>query len=73
MSRAAGFRHTYRPVNPYRHPSGMLRVVVYLDDETLAEIDAEAQRDNCTISSTASKLIEVGIETIKIEREAAQP
>jgi hypothetical protein len=62
--------HKYRPLKPYRHPNGMLRVVVYICDETLADIQAEAERFNCSVSSATAMLIEVGIEAFKKEHLA---
>lgn len=67
MGRQAGFFQPYRPTNPYRHKSGNLRVVVYMDDETYAEIDASAREAGCALSSQARMLIEIGLETLKIE------
>ena len=48
----------------------MLRVVVYICDETLADIQAEAERFNCSVSSATAMLIEVGIEAFKKEHLA---
>ena len=65
--------HKYRPVKPYRHrTTHRPRLVFYLDDETLEEIDAEARRHDASVSSTIAMLVEVGLETLKIERAVDQ-
>lgn len=68
MAGVAGWSHKYRPTKPWVHPStGRPRGVIYMDDETYAEIDAAAKKNNCTFSAQALLFIEVGIETMALE------
>jgi hypothetical protein len=57
-----GHRHKYRPTKPYRMPTGELRVVVCVDEETYAQIDKLAKEANCSLSAQCRILIDCGIE-----------
>lgn len=68
MSRKAGWNWPYRPTNPYRKEStGEVRLVTYMDEETYQDIDAAAKANNCSLSAQTRVLIEIGLETLKLE------
>jgi hypothetical protein len=67
MGRRAGFSHRYRPVAGCRHHTGDLRVIVSFDDDTFAEINEGARINDCSFSSQVRMLIEVGLETLKLD------
>ena len=48
----------------------MLKIVVLLDDETFGEVKAGALTNRCSFAAQARMLIEVGLETLKLERAA---
>lgn len=47
--------------------SGRVRFVVFMDEETYAEIDAAAKINDVTISAQTTMFIDIGIETMAIE------
>jgi hypothetical protein len=67
MGRRAGQYHKYRPVAGCRHRNGDLRVIVSFDDDTFAEVNASAKDNDCSFSSQVRMLIEIGLETLKME------
>ncbi len=69
MGRTPGYRHKWRPTNPYRKDNGDVRVVVYMDDETYREIDAAARQNDCSLSSQMVCFMEIGMETVAIDNQ----
>lgn len=59
---ALGHRHKYRPTQPYRMPTGEVRVVACVDEETYQIMDRLAKEANCSLSAQCRILIDCGIE-----------
>jgi hypothetical protein len=63
-----GHPHRYRPCNP-TVTNGRVRMLVYVDEETFAEIDAAAKARDVTVSSQTAFFLDIGIETMALEDE----
>jgi hypothetical protein len=63
-------QHVARGCRKHSASKGMLKVVILLDDETFEDVSAGAVANKCSFAAQARMLIEVGLETIKIEDAA---
>ena len=53
-----------------RHGTDLRRIVISMDSETFADVREGAARNKCSFTAQARMLIEVGLETLKIEQAA---
>lgn len=55
-----------------RHNSDLRRIVISMDEETFLEVAEGAKANECSFAAQARMLIEVGLETLKLDmRDAA--
>lgn len=56
-----------RGCRKHQASKGMLKVVILLDDETFEDVSRGAGANKCSFAAQARMLIEVGLETLKLD------